>query len=205
MSHRVKSAWRTYAFWFFWVSVVFFTVYPLCNWVTANRAATFSLYISQELGIPFVPQFIWVYLSLYLLFLLPPFFLKAEHMSELGRQLIGATIFCGIVFLLMPAELGFDRVVPEDPFYSAIFARIFELDLPHNLVPSLHVAFSALILITLLNYVLSPVAKVIFGVWLVLICSSTVLVHQHHLIDVISGLLVAITFYHFIGKSKRHV
>jgi len=205
MARGVKSAWRTYAFWFVWVSVVFFTVYPLCNWVTANRAATFSLYISQELGIPFVPQFIWVYLSLYLLFLLPPFFLKAEHMSELGWQLIGATIFCGVVFLLMPAELGFDRVAPTDSFYGALFARIFELDLPHNLVPSLHVAFSALILITLLNCVQSPAAKSIFGVWLVLICLSTVLVHQHHVIDVISGLLVAIAFYHFIGKSKRHV
>jgi len=205
MTRHVTSAWRTYAFWFFWVSVVFFSVYPFCNWVTANRAATLSLYVSQELGIPFVPEFVWIYLSLYLLFLLPPFFLKAEQMNALGWQLIGATFFCGAVFLLMPAELGFDRVVPEDPFYSALFARIFEVDLPHNLVPSLHVAFSALILISVTRCVLSPVAKVIFGVWLVLICSSTVLVHQHHLIDVITGLLVAITFYHFIGKSKRHV
>jgi membrane-associated phospholipid phosphatase len=205
MGRRVRSAWRTYAFWFLWVSIAFFTVYPFCNWVTAKRDATFSLYFAQELAIPFVPEFVWIYLSLYLIFLLPPFFLKAEHMNALGRQLIGATLFCGAVFLLMPARLGFDRIVPEDPFYSALFARIFEVDLPHNLVPSLHVAFSALILITVLAYVQSRIAKSILGVWLVLICSSTVLVHQHHLIDVITGLLVAVALYHFIGKSKRHV
>lgn len=204
MLPRVDSTWRTYAFWFFWISVVFFTVYPLCNWVTAKRDVTLSLYFSQELSIPFVPEFVWVYLSLYLLFLAPPFFLEPKHMSALGRQLISATFFCGAVFLLMPAELGFERVIPEDPFYSALFARIFELDLPHNLVPSLHVAFSALILITLLNYVQTPMAKSIFGAWLVLICFSTVLVHQHHVIDVIAGLLVAIAFYHLIGKGRRH-
>ena len=86
----MRSAWRTYGFWFFWVSVVFFTVYPFCNWVTAKRDATFSLYIAQEHAIPFVPEFVWIYLSLYLIFLLPPFFLEAEHMNVLGRQLIGA-------------------------------------------------------------------------------------------------------------------
>jgi len=203
---RVNSTWRTYAFWFFWISVVFFTVYPLCNWVTANRDVTLSLYVSQELSIPFVPEFVWVYLSLYPLFLVPPFFLEPEHMNNLGRQLIGATVFCGTVFLLLPAQLGFERVIPEDPFYSGFFARIFELDLPHNLVPSLHVAFSALILITLRNYAQIALVKRVFDAWLVLICFSTVLVHQHHLIDVITGLLVAIAFYHLIKKKgKRDV
>jgi len=202
---RVGGTWMTYAFWFFWISVVFFTVYPFCNWVTANRDVTLQLYLQQELSIPFVPEFIWIYLSLYLLFLTPPFFLEPRHMDVLGRQLIGATFFCGAVFLVMPASLGFERTVPADPFYSALFGRMFELDLPHNLVPSLHVAFSALILMTLFKYVQTTMAKGVAALWLVLICLSTVLVHQHHLIDVIAGLAVAVAFYRFIGKGVRHV
>lgn len=202
---RVDDTWRTYAFWFFWISIVFFTVYPLCNWLTANRDVALQLYFRQELGIPLVPEFIWIYLSLYLLFLTPPFFLEPRHMNMLGRQLIAATFFCGMVFLLLPAQLGFERTVPSDPLYSAIFAKIFELDLPHNLVPSLHVAFSALILMTLYRYVQTPIAKSIFAIWLVLICSSTVLVHQHHVIDVITGLFVAIAFYRLIGRGEGHV
>lgn len=202
---RGADTWRTYGFWFVVISVVFFTVYPFCNWVTAQRELTHQLYFRQELAIPLVPEFIWVYLSLYLLFLIPPFFLKPEHMNVLGRQLIGATFFCGAVFLLMPAELGFERVVPADPFYSGIFEKMFAVDLPHNLVPSLHVAFSALILMTLLQYVQTPIFKSIFAIWLVLICSATVLVHQHHLIDVISGLGVAIAFYRLAGRGEGHV
>jgi membrane-associated phospholipid phosphatase len=202
---RVHNEWKTYAFWFFLISIVFFTVYPLCNWLTAQRDSTFELYITRELAFPLIPQFIWIYLSLYLLFLIPPFFLGVQQMNALGRQLIGTTFFCGAVFLLLPARLGFERTIPDDPFYGPLFAGMFDVDLPHNLVPSLHVAFSALILITLLNAVKSTVAKTVFGAWLVLLSVSTVLVHQHHLIDVVTGFIVAVAFYRFIGRGEKNV
>ena len=80
-----------------------------------QRENVLGLYISLELQIPFVPEFVWAYLSLYLLFLIPPFFLTHQRMNVLGRQLIAATLFCGLVFLLLPTELGFERAIPEDP------------------------------------------------------------------------------------------
>ena len=204
MLQRVNSTWRTYAYWFFWISVVFFTVYPLCNWLTAKRGSTFDLYMESELSIPLIPEFIWVYLSLYLLFIIPPFFLNQARMDVLGKQLVVATIFCGVIFLLLPAQLGFERAVPEVPFYSSLFANLFAVDLPHNMVPSLHVTFSSLILFTVSGEQQALLPKLIFGAWLVLICASTVFVHQHHLLDVATGLLVAATFYAFIGKGERH-
>ena len=198
------SAWKTYFYWLFWISVVFFTVYPLCNWLTAKRETVFSLYVSAELQIPFVPEFVWIYLSLYLLFVIPPFFLSASRMNALGKRLVGATIFCGIVFLIIPAELGFERTVPEDPFYNAMFAHLFAVDLPHNMAPSLHVTFSAMILFVLLNESQSTASTTVFRIWLVLICASTVLVHQHHLLDVVTGLLVAMAFYPVADKGENH-
>ena len=202
--HNASSIIRTYAFWFVVISIVFFTVYPLCNWLTAQRATTYHLYIDAELGIPFIPQFVWLYLSLYLLFLIPPFFLRPDQMNRLGKQLVAATVFCGIVFLLIPAELGFDRVLPEDPFYESLFSSIFKVDLPHNLVPSLHISFSALILITLLTSVTHLLSKSVFGLWLVLISLSTLFVHQHHLLDVITGLLVAALMFRYVGKGTQN-
>jgi len=199
-----SNTWKTYFYWFFWITVVFFTVYPLCNWLTAKRETVLRLYVAAELQIPFVPEFVWIYLSLYLLFVIPPFFLSASRMNALGKRLVEATIFCGIVFLVLPAELGFERTVPDDPFYSAMFARLFAIDLPHNMAPSLHVTFSAMILFVLLNESGSAAARIGFWIWLVLICSSTVLVHQHHLIDVVTGLLVAMTFYPVADKGEHH-
>ena len=198
------SAWKTYFYWLFWISVVFFTVYPLCNWLTAKRETVFSLYVSAELQIPFVPEFVWIYLSLYLLFVIPPIFLSASRMNALGKRLVGATIFCGIVFLIIPAELGFERTVPDDPFYNTMFAHLFAVDLPHNMAPSLHVTFSAMILFVLLNESQSAASTTVFWIWLVLICASTVLVHQHHLLDVVTGLLVAMAFYPVADKGEHH-
>ena len=201
----ISSKWKTYFYWVFWISIAFFTVYPLCNWVTSKRDSTFDLYLGFELHAPFVPEFIWAYLSLYVLFIIPPFFLGRLQLEILGKQLLAATILSGIVFLLFPATLGFERSSPLDPFYSALFDNLFAVDLPHNMVPSLHVAFSALILLTLAKYVEHISAKAIFRIWLVLICVSTILVHQHHMLDVATGLLVAILFNRTIGKGGHHV
>ena len=201
----LKSKWRTYFYWVFWISIAFFTVYPLCNWLTSKRDSTLDLYFSSELNIRFVPEFIWAYLSLYVLFIIPPFFLNRSQLETLGKQLLAATIFSGLIFLLFPASLGFERSIPLDSFYSALFDNLFAVDLPHNMVPSLHVAFSALILLTLAKHGKHISARTVFRIWLVLICVSTILVHQHHMLDVATGLLVAMLLKRTIGKGGHHV
>jgi len=199
------NIWTTYAYWFFWVSVAFFAVYPSANWLTAQREGALSLFVRPELHIPFVPEFVWIYLSLYVLFFIPPFVLDQTGLRRLGQQLVAATVFCGVIFLLLPAKLGFPRTIPEDPFYGSLFGSMFTVDLPHNMVPSLHVVFSTLILLSVFDRNYSPLAKAVVLFWLILICASTVLVHQHHLLDVVTGLLVAMTFRHLIGKGDSHV
>ena len=191
---NTRATWRTYAYWVAIISVVFFSVYPLSNWLTSQRETVLHLYLRAELDIPLIPTFIWAYLSLYVIFLAPPFVLGAEAMQKLGRQLVAATLLSGMVFLIFPAQLGFSRLLPEDPLYRSIFTALFSLDRPHNMVPSLHVVYSALILLTLAASTTRRHLQSVWWLWLILLCSSTLLVHQHHLIDVVSGLLVAVTF-----------
>ena len=66
-STHSTNVWRIYAFWAMWVSVAFFSVYPICNWLTSRRGEYFSLYFSAELNVPFVPEFMLVYLFMYVL------------------------------------------------------------------------------------------------------------------------------------------
>src|SRR5437660_6364389 len=79
---------RTYFLWSIWVGIAFFSVYPTMNWITSLRRGPLHLYVAAELGIPFIPQFIWAYLSMYVLFLMPPLFMPAARMPALGKQLI---------------------------------------------------------------------------------------------------------------------
>lgn len=199
-----EKVWRTYGLWAFWVAVAFFTIYPTCNWITSNRTIAFSLYLDSELDIPFIPQFVWIYLSMYVLFLTPPFYLNVSQLKVLGKQLVLSTIVSGCLFLLVPAKLGFARTLPDDPLYRQVFADMFAVDLPHNMVPALHVVFSALILFAILEGSQAAQLKLLWWSWLIVICVSTILVHQHHLIDVVSGLMVATMVSRAIKKGERY-
>jgi len=177
---------RTYLLWSFLAGVAFFAVYPVMNWITSRRTPL-HLYADAELHIPFVPQFIWAYLSMYALFALPLFFIPAERMPALGKQLIAGCLISAAMFLLLPAELGFAREVPAS--YSAIYARMFSIDRPYNLVPSLHVIWSSAIALACADFA-QWVMRIVIIAWLCVVVASTVLVHQHHLLDVIAALAI---------------
>src|SRR5437763_15595575 len=102
------------------------------NWLTSLRPAPWHLYFASELGIPFVPQLIWAYLSMYALFILPLFFIPAERMPPLGKQLIAGSLLSAALFLLLPAEVGFARQMPARAPYAAMSARVFTLARPYN-------------------------------------------------------------------------
>ncbi len=171
------------------IGIVFFSIYPASNWLTAKRGDLWHLYLESELSIPFVPQFVWVYLSMYLLFAMPPLFVPAHAAAAVGKQLIAGCVACGLLFLIFPAVLGFERALPPNAPYHQIFKAIHDIDAPHNLVPSLHVVFSTVIALACANFA-RPAFRWLLWAWLLVIVASTILVHQHHLIDVLAALLL---------------
>ena len=128
---------------------------------------------------------------MYPLFLLPLFILPARHMPALGRQLIAGTILSGLCYLLLPAELGFVRQVPATSPYSEIYSTLFRLAKPHNLVPSLHVVYSAAIVMACADAVVRGI-RILLYLWLSAIVLSTLLVHQHHILDLIAAFVLVI-------------
>lgn len=175
--------------WAAFLTVLFFAVYGFCNWFTAQRAARYRLWFDWELGIPFVPEMVWIYLSLFLCFFLPMFALRGPALNALCKRLAFAVVLSGLVFLLLPGEAGFARPVDGSERLSA-FRLIYLFDLPHNLVPSLHISWSALFL-GALRGASPPWLRRVLEAWFLALCASVLLVHQHHVLDVAGGLLVA--------------
>lgn len=165
-----------------------FFLYPLCNAIASHRLKLFEFFHPLELRIPFIPEAIWLYLLLYLLFAVIPFHLDSHRINALKKRLIGAIVLGAIMFLGLPHGWGSPRNVPDSPLYGPIYNFLFSIDRPHNLVPSLHVTFCALILWALGGKWNYPAAKVFVNIVLALIGLSTLLVHQHHLLDVVVGL-----------------
>jgi len=101
-----------------------------------------------------------------------------------------------MVFLLFPSVLGFERVLPDNQ-YAQIYENIFSLDYPYNMVPSLHIVYSGLILLAVFQTAPSIVVKAVSLVWFALIALSTLWVHQHHIADIFSGIVVVSLFNHY--------
>ena len=182
------DALRTYLSYALIVALLFVVGYGGANWLATQRATHLKLYFDAELAIPLLPAMIWVYLSINLLFVLPVFRLDTEELRLLGRRMIAATVAATLIFLAMPTTTGFARLDTASDG-RAIFQLLYALDLPFNCVPSLHIAYSTLILTALAKNG-GWLLKATVAVWLALIAASTVLTHQHHLIDILSALLL---------------
>jgi hypothetical protein len=162
--------------------------YGGANWLASQQGLHHRFYWDAELTIPLVPQAIWVYLSINLVFLLPVFRLDSAEMHWLGQRMIAATVIATFFFLVMPTTIGFPRLDVSDGSYPA-FALLYMLDQPYNCVPSLHVAYSALIMLAVARRA-GAALRLGLGAWFLAIVTSTLLTHQHHLIDAAAALLL---------------
>jgi len=172
------------------VSLVFFPIYIGGGISTGLLGHWLHLYAGFELALPFWPAMIVAYLSMFALFLLPPFQLDESELVELARRLVWASIAGGVVFLCLPSTIGFAERTDAglwQPLYDVIYA----LDGRANAVPSFHVIYTSSILLALMD-VATPRLRLAYAFWLVLVCASTVLTHRHHLIDVATGLAIAL-------------
>jgi hypothetical protein len=172
------------------LDLLFVAVYGGLNWLTTRRQDLWALHFDWETRLPFVPGMIYAYFSITALFVVPLFVMDARAMRLLARRIALAIVLSGAVFLLLPARLGFTRPA-EVAGYQAVYALLYALDPPHNLVPSLHIAYSALILAALPTPRTPAWIRALLRGWLALIAVAVVLVHQHHLADVAGGLAVA--------------
>lgn len=171
------------------LDLLFVLVYGGSNWLNSTRQDHFALYASWELRIPMLPAMVYVYLSISLFFLLPLFSLKRDRMLLLAKRMAAAIVIAGLLFNLIPTVSGFERDVALEQAHP-LFKLLYLLDRPHNLFPSLHVALSTILLAMVLPTA-SASWRLLLTAWWLLLCFSVLFVHQHHLLDIAGGLLLA--------------
>ncbi len=183
-----------------WFCVLFFPVYAgVGYWHTRVPPQALRLYADWELALPLWPLMVWPYLTLYSLFLLPFFHLDDAGLRRLTRQSMVVLMVAGLCFVVLPAQRGY----PPPPADLAlqglsgwVLAGVGALDTPFNLVPSLHVAFATLIVLACAARA-SRALRAVYGLWWLLLSASALLVHQHHVLDVVSGAALAWAVHRF--------
>lgn len=170
----------------------FLAVYGGADLLTARRGFRVPVHFAAELSIPFVPWMTVFYMSLYGLFFLAPFILRTRReFAAIVSTMAVAIAVSGVAFLLFPAELAFAPVQDGQlGAWAGIYHIADGLNLTYNLLPSLHVAFAVICASAFSSRAPRPI-QIVLWLWAFLIAASTVLIHQHHILDVVAGWLLA--------------
>jgi membrane-associated phospholipid phosphatase len=172
------------------IAAQFAVVYYGADWITAHRTLRIHAYFASELRIPLIPAMVVPYMTMYLIFLAAPFILRdPAELDRFAGALARVILIAGIAFVLLPAQPGFAPVSAPGSIWDPWLRLAAALSRTYNLVPSLHVALFTTAAATYASRVPMWI-RVLLGIWLVVVAASTVLTHQHHLIDVVTGLML---------------
>ena len=153
--------------------------------------------------IPFVPEFIWIYHTI-----IPVFFLTTIILIERKAVFFTAILSIVLAYILMLLFYTFfPAFYPRDGYTEASISGFMveltrNIDGSNNTFPSGHVTFAWLLVlfVGLSNFAKKHTwTKPIYIIWAFLISISTLVLKQHFIIDVFSGITLAVLCY-IIGK-----
>jgi len=186
------------------VAAWFAFVYMGANWVVTQRATRVRIHFDVELKLPLFPAFTVFYMSIYALLIAVPFILRTRReIKTLAFAQTIAIFVAGISFLLIPARLAFPPATDAElGMWRALFRFADRMNLDYNLVPSLHVALSFVCIEWFAPHG-NAVGKALLRTWGALIAVSTWLTHQHHLVDVVTGLVLALVVVTLVRRTPH--
>jgi len=177
---------------FFRTSLLCGFVFSICyypaDWLAENAPQRWQFFMEWERHIPYHPLWFLPYFSAFILVSIIPFHLKStKEIKSWGKATILAIIIATPFFILLPTQSA--HPVSDEKILSEIYKYSILISRHHNLFPSLHVALSFIAIRSLINNSNRKTQKILIA-WLAIISASTLLTHQHHLIDIPSGILL---------------
>lgn len=184
-------------------SALFLMFYGGAAFLTSYRQDVGTWYYEWEKAIPFVPAMIIPYMSIDLFFVIAPFVCSTRsELRVLGQRLSAIVIVAAVCFLVYPLELAVERPQPSG-FFGSIYTWFTAMDKPFNLCPSMHIALRTVLAVHFGRHC-RGLSRVLMNLWFCLIGLSTLLLYQHHFIDVVGGFVLAVVvMYVFDGLGWK--
>jgi membrane-associated phospholipid phosphatase len=172
--------------------------------VTAHK---FDFLTSYDIAIPFMPEFIWIYHSILPAVALSMILLVRTREVFLNTfwAAIITTVILNISYVLLPSF--YPRMDFEiNTISEAVLAWTRQIDASNNTFPSGHVSFAWLLCMGVWNSLLSrqfAYIKWVYFLWAIAISLSTLVLKQHYIIDVLSGIILASLCFYLAKPAAR--
>jgi len=184
------SAWRA-AVVAISTSILFFVFYGVAGYFTSLRTDVGTWRYDWERYIPFIPMMIIPYMSIDLFFFAAPFLCHTKsELQRLAGRLSAVVIIAATCFILFPLQLAVERPHAVG-WFGAIYNGFVAMDRPYNLCPSMHIALRTVLAAHYGKHCRS-IMRWAMNFWFFLIGCSTLLLYQHHFIDVVGGFVLAV-------------
>ncbi|MFP5491377.1 MAG: phosphatase PAP2 family protein [Bacteriovoracia bacterium] len=181
------------------LTAFFSAVYGYTNWRADQVQRHFRFYYDWELSIPLIPWMILPYVSLNLLTIAPLFYFSPAELRRLGRTMAVAIVMAGAIFYMFPAPIGFLRPDSVPGIWDYLFKLVWTFDRTNNTLPSLHITFSGIAILALWSKVTWK-EKIVYSLWTILICLAVLFTWQHHVWDIVTGLILSVICHKVVSK-----
>jgi membrane-associated phospholipid phosphatase len=160
-----------------------------------------TLMLDLDRRIPFKEEYVWFYLTVYMLYLMPFFVMKNKPFAKMVMlSYISVLVIHYTLYFVFPVT--FPREIPDTGKHFSIWAlkMVYNGDTPWNCFPSSHCAMALMAALVLLEI---DFHFGMYGIFIALtIGISTVFIKQHYIVDVIAGYGVTLLVYYAYFKGK---
>jgi membrane-associated phospholipid phosphatase len=198
---RLRVHWRTKLWLGFLLTTIFCAGYFVIEYHPLRPPVRLAL-TAIDRSVPFLPGWVWVYQSIYLL--LPAAWLS-ETADQLRRYAIGFAILMVVgfsCFLLWPVA----GPRPEEMSNDLLYRVLVRYDTALNSFPSLHMAlatYSACVGLAVTSVRLRRLLAVLVPLWVALIGYATLATKQHYWVDLPPGILLGWLAQYFAWRPHR--
>jgi membrane-associated phospholipid phosphatase len=168
----------------------------------------YDFYTVIDALFPFIPEFIWIYHTLIPVVLFTTIILikrKDCFFSSYIACLL-ATISLTMFYFIFPSYYPRGGLIEEITISEWLVNWTRMIDDANNTFPSSHVTFSWIMFLSVIN---CDIAKkysflnTFYAFWAILVSVSTLLLKQHFIIDVGSGIILASICYYIAKKISN--
>jgi membrane-associated phospholipid phosphatase len=183
-------------------ALTFAVLYSAGSALSAHVPWRVSVALPLDSRLPFQPAWAAIYLTITPVLLLAPFVLRdlAKLLPLFAALMLETLIaFCG--FMLLPVDAP--RIdCCDNALTNALFDFADAINLERNDVPSLHVAFAVTAALAFAPRAGRLGAGVLY-LWAFTVAASTLLTRQHFIVDVITGIVLALLCWRVAGRWAR--